>query len=238
MDREEFDQWAEERRRRRADRERRREERRRERGEADGPGERKEKILHTRISESLDDALRRVATEMRVPVSGLVRNVLEDVFDVVETVTENVEDLVDDVMEEAGRVRGRLGHRRRRHRHRHRARRRHRAGAWADDAGSWTDWEERGDPIDIEVRAEATADAESEVESAPEAEPAAAAEEEERERPAFEDVIGWQPLLLNADQQCAECGRDLTRGDQAFMGLGTTGAPRLYLCRSCLEARG
>jgi hypothetical protein len=71
-----------------------------------GGRHRKERVLHTRISDRLDEALRGAAEELRVPVSNLVRNVLEDVFIVVETVTENVGELVDDVIAEAGRVRG------------------------------------------------------------------------------------------------------------------------------------
>ncbi len=57
--------------------------------------------MHTRISEDLDEALQDAARRLRVPVSNLVRNVLEDVFDVVEAVTENVGGFVEDVVEEA-----------------------------------------------------------------------------------------------------------------------------------------
>jgi hypothetical protein len=57
--------------------------------------------LHTRISDDLDEALQDAARRLRVPVSNLVRNVLEDVFDVVEAVTENVGGFVEDVVEEA-----------------------------------------------------------------------------------------------------------------------------------------
>jgi hypothetical protein len=65
---------------------------------------RKERVLHTRISDDLDEALQDAARRLRVPVSNLVRNVLEDVFDVVEAVTENVGDFVDDVVEEAQQI--------------------------------------------------------------------------------------------------------------------------------------
>jgi hypothetical protein len=85
---------------------------------------RKERILHTRISEDLAEDLRRVAEDLRVPVSNLVRNVLEEAFSVVETVTGNVGDLIEEVMGEAEAVRDRMRGRRHRHgRHRHRARR-------------------------------------------------------------------------------------------------------------------
>ncbi len=124
MDHEEFDHWDEERKRRRSERDARRADQGQVRSEeGDGPGRgdhrgaRKAKVLHTRISQQLDESLRSAADEMRVPVSNLVRNVLEDVFDVVETVTENVEDLVGDLMDEAGLARERFG-RRRRHRER------------------------------------------------------------------------------------------------------------------------
>jgi hypothetical protein len=76
---------------------------------------RKERVLHTRVSDELDDALQDAARRLRVPVSNLVRNVLEDVFDAVEAVTENVGDLVEDVVEEAQDL-GRRFERRWRHR--------------------------------------------------------------------------------------------------------------------------
>jgi hypothetical protein len=76
-------------------------------------GARKERVLHTRISDQLADDIRRMADELRVPVSNLVRNVLEEAFTVVETVTDNVGDLVEDVMEEAERARERVRGRRR-----------------------------------------------------------------------------------------------------------------------------
>jgi hypothetical protein len=69
--------------------------------------ERKQRVLHTRISQQLAEDIGRMAEDLRVPVSNLVRNVLEEVFSVVETVTDNVGELIEDVMDEAGRVRRR-----------------------------------------------------------------------------------------------------------------------------------
>jgi len=78
---------------------------------------RKERILHTRISDDLAEDLRRVAEDLRVPVSNLVRNVLEEAFSVVATVSDNVGDLIEEVMDEAEAVRDRIRTRqRRRHR--------------------------------------------------------------------------------------------------------------------------
>ena len=69
--------------------------------------ERKERVLHTRISQQLAEDIGRMAEDLRVPVSNLVRNVLEEVFSVVETVTDNVGELIEGVMDEAGRARRR-----------------------------------------------------------------------------------------------------------------------------------
>jgi hypothetical protein len=74
---------------------------------------RKERVLHTRISEQLAGDIRRMAEDLRVPVSNLVRNVLEEAFDVVESVSDNVGDLVEEVLEEAERARDRIRARRR-----------------------------------------------------------------------------------------------------------------------------
>ena len=80
---------------------------------------RKERILHTRVSDTLAEDIRRVAEDLRVPMSNLVRNVLEEAFSVVERVTDDVGELVDEVIDEAERARDRMERsyaRRRRHR--------------------------------------------------------------------------------------------------------------------------
>lgn len=78
-------------------------------GEADRARDRrKERVLHTRISEKLAEDIYRVAEDLRVPVSNLVRNVLEDAFSMVESVTDNVGDLIENVLDEAERARDRL----------------------------------------------------------------------------------------------------------------------------------
>ena len=222
MDHEEFNRWDEERKRRRKEREARRAERqrpRRDEPQADRGGDRKDHVLHTRISEQLDETLRHAAGEMRVPVSNLVRNVLEDVFDVVETVTENVEDLVENLMDEAEAVRGRFG--RRRHTRHARDRR-------------------RSDPEFEAAEREIERDVEGEAVGSTGTDAAAATDEttESEDRAEFGQVVGWQPLVLNGEQRCADCGRDLMRGDQAYLGVGAGGSASLYLCKECLDARG
>jgi hypothetical protein len=48
--------------------------------------ERKEKILHARIPESLDDEIRENAARLGLSVSNLVRNVLQNAFGLVEDI--------------------------------------------------------------------------------------------------------------------------------------------------------
>jgi hypothetical protein len=106
MESKDYASWEEERRRRRTERKARREERRQERHVDDESWEdRKERVLHTRVSEKLAEDIRKAADDLRVPVSNLVRNVLEDAFSVVEAVTGEVGDLIEDVVVEADRAR-------------------------------------------------------------------------------------------------------------------------------------
>jgi len=63
--------------------------------------ERKERVLHTRISEHLAEDIRAIADDLRVPVSNLVRNVLEEAFEAVERVSGDVSHIFEDVIEEA-----------------------------------------------------------------------------------------------------------------------------------------
>jgi hypothetical protein len=56
----------------------------------DGAG-RKERVLHTRVPAVLERELKRLAESLRVPVSNLVRAVLEDAVTVADHASENVE---------------------------------------------------------------------------------------------------------------------------------------------------
>src|SRR5579884_1294966 len=54
--------------------------------------ERKERVLHTRIPAVLERELKRFAEGLRVPVSNLVRAILEDALSVADAASENVEE--------------------------------------------------------------------------------------------------------------------------------------------------
>ncbi len=58
----------------------------------DGKEARKERVLHTRVPAVLERELKRFAENLRVPVSNLVRTILEDALSVADAATENVEE--------------------------------------------------------------------------------------------------------------------------------------------------
>jgi len=185
-------------------------------------GGRKERVLHTRISEQLADDIRRLADDLRVPTSNLVRNVLEEVFTMVESVSEDVGELFDDVLDEAAETRERVRRRTARRRERGRPDREGRS----ERRRRFDDWVER------ELGGEGGASARDEQAGpgGPQAEPSATPE------PDLSDVIGWQPLVLNHDRQCARCGTALARGTEAYLGLARTGLTDTTLCPRCTGA--
>lgn len=210
--------------------------------------DRKERVLHTRISEQLSEDIRRLAEDLRVPTSNLVRNVLEEVFAVVENVSDDVGELFEDVIEEAESARQRI-----RRRRRHHGRRRRYGGSEDTETSSWADLAE------AELRADEQAEHASPNAASTAGGPAPAPPEgtgvgpttsdadvadapsssagPARERPGFPEVVGWQPLVMNHTQDCADCARTIPRGSRAFVGLTERGLSRITLCRSCLLRR-
>ena len=59
--------------------------------DADAKSDRKERVLHTRVPAVLEAELKRFANNLRVPVSNLVRTILEDALSVADLAGENVE---------------------------------------------------------------------------------------------------------------------------------------------------
>jgi len=175
-------------------------------------GRRKERVLHTRVSEQLSEDIRRLADDLRVPVSNLVRNVLEEVFTVVENVSEDMGDFLDDVVEEAEGVRERVRNQRR-------------ATRAARDNARRNRPQPRGrrrDPIDVEeeLRRDEAAEAGDHTD------PNAAAQ-------GRDDVLGWQPIVLNQATHCAQCGAGLEAGANAFLAISRAGEPGTVVCSGC-----
>jgi hypothetical protein len=62
-----------------------------EEGDGDGRAEKKERVLHTRVPAVLEAELKRFAQNLRIPVSNLVRTILEDALQMADAAGENVE---------------------------------------------------------------------------------------------------------------------------------------------------
>jgi len=204
--------------------------------------DRKERVLHTRISEQLAEDIRQFADELRVPASNLVRNVLEEVFTMVDRVSGDVGDLFDDLISEAEGVRERVRDQAASRQRGSEGRSRRRRRRWSD-----------AEPADVE--AELRADEASERSGAFD-DPAsddpksgdgrqddrggnAAAPEADRPRAAelFPEILGWQPLVLNRELACGRCGRSLSAGESAFLGVGEQGLTQTALCGRCAGRR-
>jgi hypothetical protein len=68
------------------------------------PGERKDRLIQTRVAEDLDEALKAAAKQKRVTVSQLIRNVLEDTFHLVDNIVSGTASLTEAVRRDARRI--------------------------------------------------------------------------------------------------------------------------------------
>ncbi|MBW2508401.1 MAG: hypothetical protein JRE81_07215, partial [Deltaproteobacteria bacterium] len=69
---------------------------------------RKERVLHTRVPAVLEQELKRVANAWRVPVSNVVRALLEDALDTLDVVGAKAEDELREVAEKLASERQRI----------------------------------------------------------------------------------------------------------------------------------
>jgi hypothetical protein len=60
--------------------------------DGDAKDAKKERVLHTRVPAVLERELKRFAENLRIPVSNLVRTILEDALQVADAATESVEE--------------------------------------------------------------------------------------------------------------------------------------------------
>jgi hypothetical protein len=74
----------------------------------DASSGKKERVLHTRVPAVLEAELKRFATNLRIPVSNLVRTILEDALSVADAAGENVEARLKSAARQLEEERGRL----------------------------------------------------------------------------------------------------------------------------------
>ncbi|MCP3985855.1 MAG: hypothetical protein GY723_15845 [bacterium] len=180
-------------------------------------GGRKERILHTRISEQLSEDIRAIADDLRVPVSNLVRNVLEEAFSAAERVTGDVGDLLDEVLGEADRAAERI-HRFRENNGPREERFRETMERASDQVGRAAD--RFADTVDRLAQKARERSAAKEPEGSPGEEPSGL---------GFDDVVAWQPVVLNEAQTCAASGETIRSGEDAYMGIGRAGFSGVYV---------
>jgi len=200
---------------------------------------RKERVIHTRVSEQLSDDIRKFADDLRVPASNLVRNVLEEVFTMVDSVSDDVGDLFDDLLEEADSVRERVRNQaesqnRRARRRGHRFGRSHR---WAKYRDGDSDDDVEAELRDDEASDQSESAASSDSQAASNRDDGESAPPKPRAADLFPDILGWQPLVLNRDFACGRCERRLAAGESAFLGIGESGLTQTALCGRCAGSR-
>ncbi len=152
-----------------------------------------------------------MADDLRLPVSNLVRNVLEEAFSVVEQVSDDLGGVLDDVMEGAEEASGRY--------ERYRSRRR----------------ERRAEARARQAR-EQDADVDAHFSEADEPEAASGSEPESKSDAAdpFEGVVAWQPVVLATAQYCARTGARMEAGERAHAAIGSHGLTGLYVREDAL----
>src|SRR5581483_4623138 len=121
----------------------------------------------TRIPAVLEQELKRFAENLRVPVSNLVRTILEDALEVADRATGRVEE-------------------------------------------------------ELAAAARAAADGRQ------------ALRTKLGPRSPFDEVFGFQPIVLAQDARCAGCGTALGSGANAWLGLRDTPGPRVFACAACV----
>ena len=169
----------------------------------------KEKVLHTRVPAVLEEELKRLATNLRVPVSNVVRAILEDAVDAVDTVTEAAEGELMGFVDRLARQRGHL-----RDRIKPKAPPEPTADKNADKNADKT----TGEAADGTVAEQRAAD-----ESPCPADPG----------DLLEGAFGFQPLTLAADVPCTGCGRVLAAGTSANRALFDDPQKRVFLGPNC-----
>ncbi len=185
--------------------------------------QRKERVLHTRVPAVLEDELKRLATNLKMPVSNVVRAILEDAIEAVEVVGVRAEDELKGFVHRLSEQREAI-----------------RQGATAAGRSA-----ARAQPVQpaeakpAEVKSAEAKPAEAQLSpsdaKAPASDPAPTetaltCPSEDR---SLDDVIGFQQLTLRADSPCTVCGRVLPRGTEACRGVRDDGGPRVLLGPSC-----
>ena len=195
-------------------------------------------MLHTRVPAVLEQELKRLAGSLKVPVSNVVRTILEDAVEAVDSVGRAAEDELRDV---ADRLRNRRGVLRTEPRGRRRgAGYREVVDADVVDATVENTVENSKSSVETAEGAEVPGDQREEHTAEPRnAQPSEQNEQAQRNNASrnkapLAGILGYQPLLLAREESCTLCGRVLSAGDEGFLGIRDGAGPRVLLGKECL----
>jgi RNase P subunit RPR2 len=213
---------------------------------------RKERVLHTRIPALLEQDLKTVAESLRVPVSNLVRTILEDAIAAADRAGERVESglqrAAKTVHDESERLAERVEsglNRAARVMQSERDRLAEKIEAEVDrvdneserfaaKVGEAVERAARtvqGESNKIAERVEELRRAALQVAQRKNDEPAA------RRVEALEGIVAFQPVVVAIETACASCDRRLMPGDDAALGIGGDASQRVFVCGDCLPKK-
>ncbi|MBN8612410.1 MAG: hypothetical protein J0L92_17590 [Deltaproteobacteria bacterium] len=178
---------------------------------------RKERVLHTRVPAVLEDELKRLATNLKMPVSNVVRAILEDAIEAVEVVGVRAEDELKGFVTKLSEQRAAI-----------------REGA--SSAGRSASKARDARPVESGPAHVPSAppvpkgDSDGSRASADPEHPGART----LDTSVLDDVLGFDRLTLRRDTTCAVCGKALARGTEAARGI-RDGRPSVLVCSSCAE---
>lgn len=166
---------------------------------------RKERVLHTRVPAVLEDELKKLATNLKMPVSNVVRAILEDALEAVEVVGSRAEDELKGFTHRLSEQRDAL---------------RRGASQAVREASATVERASKEARGEVAKRAPAVA---SEVAKSTCPDTA----------PDLDAVIGFQRLTLRAEALCTVCGITLPKGSEACRGVREDGGARVLLGPTC-----
>lgn len=167
--------------------------------------QRKERVLHTRVPAVLEQELKRLAQSLRMPVSNVVRAILEDAVTAVDLVGRKAEGEMNRVVDRMAEKREKL----------------------RDIATGQKG--KTSEPVEQDAVKEPGAPAKE-----PDAPDKAVAEPPKDAKEQLEGVLGFQPLLLASSTSCSVCGIELKVGSEAFVGVRDAPGPRVLIGPECL----
>lgn len=178
--------------------------------ERDAP-RRKERVLHTRVPAVLEDELKRLATNLRMPVSNVVRAILEDALEAVEVVGVRAEDELKGLVHRLAEQREAI-----------------RKGATAAGRSAARGLDEPSGQPSSESAAGSGSSSTTSSPVVPPASPACPAT-----HPSLEGVLGFQRITLRTELPCTVCGRALRRGSSACRGVRDDAGPSVIVDAAC-----